>query len=142
MILIRGGPNFLEVEHWLKEIKIILSFASCMLRDEADSWWEMIKSTHDVAQMKWTKFEEFLLANYFLEVIRRQKIVEFVQLLQKKMTITKYAAKFTQLSKYAQHMVADDQMRDEHFQEGLRLNIREQVAPFMLHTYSEVMTRA
>ena len=58
------------------------------------------------------------------------------------MTVTEYAAKFTQLSRYTQHMVADEQMRAEQFQEGLRLNIRAQVAPFMLHTYSEVMERA
>ena len=74
--IFRGSPNFLEAKHWLKEIKKILdvmaisrkrrvSLASFMLRDEADSWWDMIKSTHDVAQMKWIKFEEFLLANYF-----------------------------------------------------------------------------
>ena len=45
----RGGINFLEAEHWLKEVKKILDFfevpkerrvslASFMLRDEADSW--------------------------------------------------------------------------------------------------------
>ena len=39
-------------------------------------------------------------------------------------------------------MVVDEQMRAEQFQEGLRLNIRAQVAPFMLRTYSEVVARA
>ena len=54
-----GGSNFLEAECWLKESKKILddirvqeerkvSLASFMLRDEADSWWDMIKSAHDV----------------------------------------------------------------------------------------------
>ena len=33
-------------------------------------------------------------------------------------------------------------MRAEQFQEGLRLNIRAQVAPFMLRTYNEVVARA
>ena len=33
-------------------------------------------------------------------------------------------------------------MQAEQFQEGLRLNIRAHVAPFMLHTYSEVVARA
>ena len=47
--IFRGGPNFLEAEHWLKEIKKILDvvavyeerrvcLTSFMLRDEADSW--------------------------------------------------------------------------------------------------------
>ena len=56
--------------------------------------------------------------------------------------MTKYAAKFTQLSRYAPNVVADEQMRVEQFQEGLRLNSRAQVAPFMLHTYSKVVARA
>ena len=33
-------------------------------------------------------------------------------------------------------------MRAEQFQEGLRLNIRAQVDPFILRTYSEVVARA
>ena len=39
-------------------------------------------------------------------------------------------------------MVVDEQMQGEQFQEGLRLNIRAHVAPFMLRTYSEVVARA
>ncbi|RVW58030.1 hypothetical protein CK203_114203 [Vitis vinifera] len=58
------------------------------------------------------------------------------------MTLTEYAIKFTQLSEYAPNVVVDEQMRAEQFQEGLRLNIRAQVAPFMLRTYSEVVARA
>ncbi|KAJ9675408.1 hypothetical protein PVL29_024364 [Vitis rotundifolia] len=48
------------------------------------------------------------------------------------MTVTEYAAKFTQLSRYALNVVANEQI----------LNIRAQVAPFMLRTYSEVVARA
>ena len=58
-LIFRGGPNFLEAENWLKEIKKILdvmgvheegrvSLAAFMLRDEANIWWDMIKSTHDM----------------------------------------------------------------------------------------------
>ena len=78
----RGGINFLEAEHWLKEVKKILdvlevpeerrvSLASFMLRDEADSWWDMVKRTHDVPHMGWTQFEELPLAKYFPEAMRR-----------------------------------------------------------------------
>ena len=88
-LVFRGGINFLEAEHWLKEVKKILdvlevpeerrvSLTSFMLRDEADSWWDMVKSTHDVPHMGWTQFEELLLAKYFPEAMRRQKRSEFV----------------------------------------------------------------
>ena len=60
--MFRGGINFLEAEHWLKEVKKIMdvlevpeerrvSLASFMLRDEAESWWDMVKSIHDVPHM-------------------------------------------------------------------------------------------
>ncbi|KAJ9680286.1 hypothetical protein PVL29_019564 [Vitis rotundifolia] len=66
--IFRGGPNFLETENWMKEIKKILdvmvvpkerrvSLASFMLRDEADNWWDMIKTTQDVTQMVWMQFK-------------------------------------------------------------------------------------
>ncbi|WJZ81248.1 hypothetical protein VitviT2T_001099 [Vitis vinifera] len=137
----------------MKEIKKILdvmampeeskvSLASFMLRDEADNWWDMIKTTQDVTKMVWMQFEELLLSNYFPKVVRRQKRAEFIHLVQRNMTVTEHAAKFTQLSRYAPNVVTDEQMRAKQFQEGLRLNIRAQVAPFMLRTYSEVVARA
>ena len=79
------------------------------------------------------------MAKYFPEAMRRQKRSEFVHLQQGGMTVTEYASQFTLLSRYAQHMVGSEQMRVEQFHEGLRLNIRAQVAPFMLRTYSEVV---
>ena len=120
----RGGPNFLEAENWMKEIKKILdamvvpeerrvSLALFMLRDEADSWWDMIKTTQDVTKMVWMQIEELLLANYFPEAVRRQKRAEFIHLVQGNMIVTEYAAKFTQLSRYASNVVADEQMRAE-----------------------------
>ena len=80
--MFRGGVNFLEAEHWLKEVKKILdvlevpeewrvSLASFMLRDEAESWWDIVKNTHDVPHMGWTQFEELLLAKYFPEAMMR-----------------------------------------------------------------------
>ncbi|RVW18031.1 hypothetical protein CK203_117136 [Vitis vinifera] len=137
----------------MKEIKKILdvmavpeerrvSLASSMLRDEVDNWWDMIKTSQDVTKMVWMQFEELLLSNYFPEVVRRKKRAEFIHLVQRNMTLTEYAIKFTQLSEYAPNVVVDEQMRAEQFQEGLRLNIRAQVAPFMLRTYSEVVARA
>ena len=137
----------------MKEIKKILdvmgvheeervSLAAFMLRDEADSWWDMIKSTHDMSQMTWIQFEDLLLSNYFPKVVRRQKREEIVHLVQKKLTVTKYASKFTQLSRYVSHKVVNERMQAKQFQEGLKLSIRAQVAPFMIHTYSEVVARA
>ena len=119
--IFRGGPNFLEAENWMKEIKKILdvmavpeemrvSLASFMLRDEADNWWDMIKTTQDVTKMVWMQFEELFLSNYFPEAVRIQKRAEFIHLVQRNMIVTEYVAKFTQLSRYAPNVVADEQI--------------------------------
>ena len=60
--------------------------------------------------MTWIQFEDLLLSNYFPEVVRRQKRAEFVHFVQKNMLVTEYATKFTQLSRYASHMLADEKM--------------------------------
>ncbi|KAJ9678207.1 hypothetical protein PVL29_022946 [Vitis rotundifolia] len=61
--IFQGGPNFLEAENLMKEIKKILdvmvvpeemrlSLVSFMFKDEADNWWDMIRTTQDVTQMR------------------------------------------------------------------------------------------
>ena len=70
----------------------------------------MIKSTYDMTHMTWIQFYDLLLSNYFPKAIRRQKIVEFKHLVKINITVTEYASKFTQLSRYASHMVADERM--------------------------------
>ena len=111
----------LDVLEVLEERRV--SLPSFMLRDEVDSWWDIVKNAHDVPHMGWAQFEELLLAKYFLKVMRREKRLEFVHLQQGGMTVAEYASQFTQLSGYAHHVVASEQMRVEQFQEGLRLNI-------------------
>ncbi|RVW65012.1 Retrovirus-related Pol polyprotein from transposon 17.6 [Vitis vinifera] len=93
--IFRGGPNFLEVENSMKEIKKILdvmvvpeerrvSLTSFMLRDEADNWWDMIKTTQD---MRVEQFQEGLRLNIraqtalfmlrtYSEVVARALVIE------------------------------------------------------------------
>ena len=52
-----------------KEMRV--SLASFMLRDEANNWWDMIKTIRDVTKMVWMQFEELLLSNYFPKVVKR-----------------------------------------------------------------------
>ena len=106
-----------EVENSMKEIKKILDVMA-MLEERRVSLasfmlWDMIKTTQDVTKIVWMQFEELLLSNYFPEAVRRQKRAEFIHLVQRNMTVTEYATKFTQLSRYAPNVVADEQMRAE-----------------------------
>ena len=88
----KESKKILDVMGVQEEIRV--SLASFMLRDEADSWWDMIKSTHDVPHMRWDQFEELHLANYFPEAVMKQKRVKIVYLQQRDMTVVQYASKF------------------------------------------------
>ena len=70
----------------------------------------MIKTSQDVTKMVWMQFEELFLSNYFPEAVRIQKRAEFIHLVQRNMIVTEYVAKFTQLSRYAPNVVADEQI--------------------------------
>ncbi|XP_043714604.1 uncharacterized protein LOC122662960 [Telopea speciosissima] len=53
-----------------------------------------------------------------------------------------YERKFEELSKYALHMVATEELRAEQFEQGLRPDVRKAVATFQLKTYTEVVQKA
>jgi len=54
--------------------------------------------------------------------------VEFMELIQGNKTVLQYEAKFTELSRFAPHIVADDVRKAKKFQRGLRPSIRTRMA--------------
>ena len=57
-------------------------------------------------------------------------------------TVAEYEASFTNLSEYAPHLVATDEMRARRFEDGLRYEIKRAIRPLVLPTYAEVLDRA
>ena len=56
--------------------------------------------------------------------------------------MAEYEADFTNLAVYAPYLVANDEMKERKFEEGLKYEIRKIVRPFQLPTYAEVLDRA
>ena len=59
-----------------------------------------------------------------------------------RMTIVDYEGSFTNLAKYAPHLVATDEMRVRRFEDGLKHEIRRAIRPLVLSTYVDVLVRA
>lgn len=57
------------------------------------------------------------------------------------MTITQYAAKFEELSRYAPALIANEEVRARKFENGLRERIQQLVTIFELPTYKEVVNK-
>ncbi|XP_028103957.1 uncharacterized protein LOC114303006 [Camellia sinensis] len=62
-----------------------------------------------------------------------------MELKQNSMIVAKHEAKFTELARFAPHMVDTDYKKVRHFERGLREDILEKVNVLKLETYSEVL---
>ncbi|XP_058223001.1 uncharacterized protein LOC131332722 [Rhododendron vialii] len=115
-----GDTNPTVAETWLKEVKVILdtfeitrngdrvALATYQLKGEAHYWWDLMEEQ------------------------------EFLNLKQKTMTVTQYAAKFEELSHYAQTAVATEDKKARRFEWGLTTARRAVVAQ-AFPTYSGVV---
>ena len=57
-------------------------------------------------------------------------------------TVAEYEEEFTYLSKFAIHLLGNEEDRARRFEEGLRPDIRKAVSAFELPTYGEVLKKA
>jgi hypothetical protein len=126
-----GEPNPTAAETWLEEIKKVLktlaitrdedciALATYQMQGEAQHWWKMTEMLHDVTTMTFENFETIFLDKYFPAPIKQAMIQEFMSLKQGSMTVTQYAAKFEELSRYAKTLVPTDEAKARKFEWGL-----------------------
>ncbi|KAL5560185.1 hypothetical protein UlMin_036396 [Ulmus minor] len=121
-----------------------VDYATYMLQEDAYDWWRMVKRQHenDIKAFTWEKFKNKFFNQYFPKSVRREKEREFTKLEQGNKTVAEYEASFARLAKFAPDLVAREDSRARHFEEGLRVGIRQAVIPFELTTYSEVVNKA
>ncbi|XP_050290127.1 uncharacterized protein LOC126728325 [Quercus robur] len=97
-----GPPSFLgnldptKAKSWIMQIEKFfdvigctevqnVSFASFMLKGEAEHWWRSTKKTLPLEEyeiLTWRIFLEAFYENYFLESVQDEKEVEFMELIQ------------------------------------------------------------
>ncbi|XP_028054802.1 uncharacterized protein LOC114259002 [Camellia sinensis] len=146
-----GGIEPLKVETWLLEIEKLFEVFPCTetqkvllatytLKDEAWRWWLLIRNTN--GNMTWARFNEIFYDKYFPQCFRDQKVSKFQELKRGRMSIAKYEAKFTELARFALHMVDMDYKKARKFEGGLDLDIFDRVGILKLPTYVEVFDRS
>ncbi|XP_028075297.1 uncharacterized protein LOC114277598 [Camellia sinensis] len=99
----------------------------------------MRESNKDIG---WVRFLEIFYIKYFPQCVRDRKVSEFMELKQNCMIVAEYEAKFTELARFAPHVVDADYKKVRHFEGGLRDDILEKVNVLKLETYFEVLDRA
>ncbi|XP_028127500.1 uncharacterized protein LOC114323991 [Camellia sinensis] len=149
--LFHGGVDPLKVEAWVLGIKKLFEVFPCLeaqkvqlatftLEDEARRWWMLIRD--DNKGIDWTWFLEIFFDKYFPQCTRDRKVSEFEWLKQGSITVVEYEAKFTELARFALHMVNTDYNKARKFESGLRNDIQERVNVLKLPTYVDLLDRA
>ncbi|XP_011625040.1 uncharacterized protein LOC105420986 [Amborella trichopoda] len=70
------------------------------------------------------------------------KEVEFIELQQGKLSIEQYAAKFTELSRFAPHIVDTEARKASKYEKGLRPDIRGRIISANIKTFSPLVDLA
>ncbi|GFZ21610.1 hypothetical protein Acr_29g0007720 [Actinidia rufa] len=117
-----GTPDPMAAESWLLGIERVFEvlpctdeqkvvFATFMFEGAALIWWQLKKPLEPL--WLWPRFLEVFNEEYFPEMVRDQKIQEFLNLKQGNMIVVEYNAKFMELSRYAPHIVSTESRKGE-----------------------------
>ncbi|XP_058726068.1 uncharacterized protein LOC131597384 [Vicia villosa] len=141
---------------WLKEIERIFRVMDCtpvqkvrygthMLAVEADDWWLETRQRLEVAgeEITWVVFRREFLRKYYPEDVRGKKEIEFLELKQGNMSVTEYAAKFTELAKFYPYYEGADAEFSKcvKFESGLRSEIKKAVGYQKIRIFPELVDR-
>jgi len=74
--------------------------------------------------------------------MKRAKEQEFLRLKQGQMSVMEYAAKFNELSHFAPNQVATEEMKMDHFDQGLRGPIKRMIAGHVFTNFKGMYQRA
>ncbi|XP_026451394.1 uncharacterized protein LOC113351666 [Papaver somniferum] len=119
-----------------------LDLAVFKLEGEATRWWDLTRRSRNDGLFTWVEFRLAFLNKYFPQTARNQRMIEFMQLTQRNMTVAQYQAKFEELSRFAIHLVENEELKAFKFQEGLRPSIKGRLSILKITSYIEIVERA
>ena len=73
--------------------------------------------------MTWARFVQLFNEKYLSEAIRTEKVHEFLNLRQGKMSVAEYAMKFEELARFSPFMVPTEEARKAKFMHGRKTEI-------------------
>ncbi|MQL69323.1 hypothetical protein Taro_001594 [Colocasia esculenta] len=156
LIFLKMDKHPLLAESWMREIEKIfwaircanddkVTLATYMLHERADVWWASLLRTRfedGAIDVAWDEFVTLFRAKFVPEHIQDRMEQEFLSLTQGSMTVLEYEARFTELSKYAPHIVTDERRKAKKFVMGLKPSLRTRLVAFDHRTLDEALSAA
>ena len=118
-----------------------VALTTYQFKGEAEYWWETVKSRGE-NPVTWQRLIELLDNKYYARDIQRMKEGEFLNLKQGHMTVMECAARFNELSRLALHQVNTEERKMDHFEQGLRGDIKSVIAGHTFANFQEMYQRA
>ncbi|XP_047168278.1 uncharacterized protein LOC124837040 [Vigna umbellata] len=128
------SPN--EADHWFQDMERIyhakrcpdenkLAYTEYLLTGEAGHWWSSMKMIMEGSEtpITWELFKEKFYTEYFLDSVRYDKEIKFLQLVQRNMPVAEYADKFKHLLRFYT-MTMDEEWQCRKFENDLRGDIK------------------
>ena len=81
-------------------------------------------------------------AQYYPRDARTINEWEFLYLKQGEMSVMEYMAKFNELSRFSPNQVATEVMRMDHFEQGLRGEVKQIIAGYTYDNFQEINQKA
>ncbi|MQM08570.1 hypothetical protein Taro_041426 [Colocasia esculenta] len=143
-------------ESWLRETEKIfraircteeerVTLATYMLQERTDVWWSSVLRTQfgdGAMEVAWAEFVDLFRAKYIPEHVQDRMEQEFLTLTQGSMSVLQYEARFTELSKYATHIVADEWRKVKKFIMGLKPSLRTRLVTLGHRSMEEALSAA
>ncbi|XP_057775343.1 uncharacterized protein LOC130994315 [Salvia miltiorrhiza] len=153
---LKGNEGPLGTEEWMRQMERIFNYMRCrddskvtcaafQLIDDAGHWWKSETATlteEQVRAITWRTFKEKVMGKYFPKAFCKQKEIELMNLEQRNLTVLEYERKFTQLARFAPHLVDTDEKKAWRFENGLRPEIGGHLAALNITSYSKILERA
>ena len=118
----RRMENLFEIMECPNRYKVAL--ATYQLEGEVEYWWGTVKSREGEDPITWERLKELMDNQYYPRDVRRIKEREFLSLKQGNLSVMEYATKFNEISRFAPHQVNIEERKMDHFEQGLRGDIR------------------
>ncbi|MQL70506.1 hypothetical protein Taro_002810 [Colocasia esculenta] len=114
-------------------------------QERADVWWASLLRTRfedGAIDVAWDEFVRLFRAKFIPKHVQDRMEQEFLSLAQGSMTVLEYEARFSELSKYAPHIVADERRKTKKFVMGLKPSLRTRLVVFDHRTLDEALSAA
>jgi hypothetical protein len=118
-----------------------VAYAVYKLTREAKRWWQDKKVVLVVdlgleTTIYWEVFKHEFNWHFFLRVMQEAKAWEFLDLVQGRMSVIEYVAKFLQLSHFGLYLFPTEEKKAKKFERGLNFRIRIMMSCFDIRDFS------